>query len=168
MRRPAVVVGGVLALTCAGAAILTRGAGPAAAPQATPCAFAVMVAGELRCDEAAPRTSAALCGGGAGPALRHGDAVEPEVLCAAAERRPGGPGWGRMKGEDLAALDVPVDVNTASLSELESLPEIGPTLARAIAAERPFTRVEDLARVPGIGPRRLAALRRRARVEEER
>lgn len=168
MRRPAVLVGGVLALAGAGAALVSRGAGVAAPPQPIACAFAVMVAGELRCDEAAPRTIAALCGGPAGPPLRHGDAVEPAALCAADERRPGGPGWGRMRGEDLAALEVPVDINTASLAELESLPEIGPSLARAIAAARPFARVEELARVPGIGPRRLAALRRRARVDEGR
>jgi len=53
----------------------------------------------------------------------------------------------------------PVDVNRAPRQVLEALPGIGPVRARAIAAARPFARVEDLRRVPGIGPATLAALR---------
>jgi competence protein ComEA len=52
-----------------------------------------------------------------------------------------------------------IDLNQASLDELLALDGIGPQLARAIAASRPFTSVEDLVKVPGIGPKRLAALR---------
>ena len=54
---------------------------------------------------------------------------------------------------------LPLDLNREDARTLEVLPGIGPTRARAIAAARPFCRVSDLARVPGIGPvtlRRLA------------
>jgi competence protein ComEA len=58
---------------------------------------------------------------------------------------------------------APVNVNTAAVDQLESLPGIGPTLAAAIVAERErngmFRSVDDLTRVHGIGPGRLAQLR---------
>jgi competence protein ComEA len=58
---------------------------------------------------------------------------------------------------------APVDVNTATVDQLEALPGIGPTLAGAIVQERerngPFHSVADLTRVPGIGDGRLAQLR---------
>jgi beta-lactamase superfamily II metal-dependent hydrolase len=58
-----------------------------------------------------------------------------------------------------------VDLNTATQGELEALPGIGPTLARRIMEARPFRSVEDLDRVKGIGPKRLAELRPLVRVE---
>ena len=51
-----------------------------------------------------------------------------------------------------------VNVNTAPLALLETLPGIGPSKAAAIIAERPFDSVEDLERVPGIGPKALATI----------
>ena len=49
----------------------------------------------------------------------------------------------------------PVDLNTADVEELMTLPGIGETRAKAIVAYReehgPFTYVEDLIQVPGIG-----------------
>jgi hypothetical protein len=52
-----------------------------------------------------------------------------------------------------------VNLNTAATEALCQLPGIGPTLAAAIGDARPFAAVDDLLRVRGIGPRRLAALR---------
>jgi len=50
-----------------------------------------------------------------------------------------------------------VNINTATQEELESLPMIGPVLARQIINYRtdhgPFKKVEDVLDVPGIGPK---------------
>lgn len=56
-----------------------------------------------------------------------------------------------------------VSLNTASISDLESLPGVGPVLAERIVSFRehngPFDVIEDLLEVPGIGEAKLAALR---------
>lgn len=61
-----------------------------------------------------------------------------------------------------------VDLNTASAEQLATLPGIGPITAAAIVADRaargPFQRVDDLARVRGIGSVKVAGLRDLARV----
>lgn len=60
-----------------------------------------------------------------------------------------------------------VDVNRASPAELASLPGIGPSKAEAIIAERekkPFTSVDDLERVRGIGARTVEDLREKVTV----
>ena len=69
-----------------------------------------------------------------------------------------------------ARLDPPrhrIDVSTASVAELALLPEIGPSLAARIVADRaalgPFGSVDDLARVEGLGVARIEALREDAR-----
>ncbi len=54
-----------------------------------------------------------------------------------------------------------VDVNTASERLLTTLPGIGPVTARRLIEGRPYHALEDLLRVPGIGPARLEALRPR-------
>jgi len=58
-----------------------------------------------------------------------------------------------------AAGDGRVDVNLASERLLATLPGVGPVTAARIVAARPFHVVDDLLRVPGIGPVRLEALR---------
>jgi competence protein ComEA len=57
----------------------------------------------------------------------------------------------------------PVRINLADAAALEALPGVGPVLAERIAAYRdehgPFTTVEDLLDVPGIGEAKLEAMR---------
>ncbi|MEO6156845.1 MAG: helix-hairpin-helix domain-containing protein [Ilumatobacteraceae bacterium] len=62
-----------------------------------------------------------------------------------------------------AATPAPVDVNTATAEQLDALPGVGPSTAAAIIAQRqrsgPFQSVDELAKVRGIGPAKLEAIR---------
>lgn len=62
----------------------------------------------------------------------------------------------------------PVDLNTATLAELDTLPGVGPVLAQRILDWRiqhgQFATVDQLADVPGIGDSRMAQLRDLVRV----
>jgi competence protein ComEA len=63
--------------------------------------------------------------------------------------------------------DARLDINRASVAELTELPGIGPAKAAAIVAERerrPFSSIEDLTRVSGVGERMLEQLRDRISV----
>jgi competence protein ComEA len=64
----------------------------------------------------------------------------------------------------------PVDINTAGVEELQSVPGIGPSLARKIVDHRrehgPFRRVEDLLEIRGIGEKSLEKLRGRITVSK--
>jgi competence ComEA-like helix-hairpin-helix protein len=51
-----------------------------------------------------------------------------------------------------------VNINTATIEELQALPGIGPAKARLIVANRPYQRVEDLAKLQGIGQRQATNL----------
>lgn len=64
-------------------------------------------------------------------------------------------------GRNNSMLQI-VRINSASVSELQQLPGIGPALAQRIIETRSggrFNSVEDLLRVPGIGKAKLAKLR---------
>ena len=74
---------------------------------------------------------------------------------------------GRAAG-DAPAEGVPLDLNTATAEQLDELDGIGPGMAGSILEYREehggFGSIEELGQVPGIGEKRLAALREQVRV----
>ncbi len=115
--------------------------------------------------------------GRAGGATRRADL---DVVNLAAELADGGQVFVPEPGEPIPAVpaapaasagsgplsDVPaapVDLNTATVEQLDTLPGVGPATASAIVLHReqsgPFATVDDLEAVPGIGPAKLEAVR---------
>jgi competence protein ComEA len=97
----------------------------------------------------------------AGPALAatrcraHRDGTAAATLAAA-------PARGAEQAPAATATGARLDINTATAAELEALPGIGPALAGRIVAYReghgPFSTVEELLNVDGIGAKTLAGL----------
>jgi competence ComEA-like helix-hairpin-helix protein len=81
----------------------------------------------------------------------------PELLAILRRERP--ESFRKAFGRQSRTDERRVNLNSAELEELRNLPGIGPRLAAGIIAARPFATVDDLARVPGIGSKRLAAVR---------
>jgi competence protein ComEA len=67
-----------------------------------------------------------------------------------------------------ATPDQPLNLNTATLEQLDTLDGVGPATAQKILDYREehggFGTVEELDQIPGIGEKRLAALRERVRL----
>ncbi|HEY1908569.1 MAG TPA: helix-hairpin-helix domain-containing protein [Myxococcaceae bacterium] len=89
--------------------------------------------------------------------------VVAALLCAdgvhAAPPAPGAATAGKAK---RAAGTGVLNLNTATLDQIDALPGVSPTLAAAVVAERtahPFARPEDVTRVQGMGKRRFERLR---------
>ena len=83
----------------------------------------------------------------------------------------GGPGAARPGAGGATGASTPrspVDLNRATLADLEALPGVGPATAQAILDERArrgrFGSVDELLEVRGIGDAKLAALRDLVRV----
>lgn len=106
-----------------------------------------------------------LCVGGAafvgGRSLDEPPAPKPAVkqqgLSGASGLLSSGAGQAEPKSQ------FPVSINSASASELEALPGVGPVIARRIVEYRTanggFKSVDDLEQVKGIGPKTLAKMR---------
>jgi competence protein ComEA len=70
---------------------------------------------------------------------------------------------GAAAGEPGGPPQAPVSLNTATAEQLDTLDGVGPATASKILEYRRqhggFRSIEDLGEIPGIGPKRLAALR---------
>jgi competence protein ComEA len=79
-----------------------------------------------------------------------------------------GAGAGAGAGGGATSAAGIVDINIATLSDLDALPGVGPSTAQAIidyrVANGPYASIEGLLNVRGIGPSKLAAMRARVRV----
>lgn len=60
-------------------------------------------------------------------------------------------------------LPTAVDINEDPIARLETLPGIGPVMAREIIAGRPYTKYDDLEKIKGLGPKKIDELRGRLR-----
>ena len=72
------------------------------------------------------------------------------------------------KMQDNKQYSTPVNINTATIEELDTLPGIGPAIAKRIVdfrKEQPFKKIEDIMLVKGIGKKKFAKLRERITVE---
>ena len=71
--------------------------------------------------------------------------------------------------EEIATDFPPVDLNTATAAELDTMPGIGESLARRIIAYReangPFGSIEEIMEVSGIGEAKFAELEDRVTVD---
>jgi competence protein ComEA len=101
------------------------------------------------------------------PSRGEGPPLPPRVVRGARPEEPGpSPGPAPAPGKKVLP-DETLDVNTASVTDLQRLPGIVPKLAEGIVAARqlkPFTSADDLRRVRGIGPKILERLRPHVRV----
>ena len=74
---------------------------------------------------------------------------------------------GGLSGSDPEGQGL-VNINTANAAQLTQLPGVGPAIAQKIidyrTANGPFTSVDDLTKVPGIGAAKLAQIKSHARV----
>ena len=93
--------------------------------------------------------------------VTQGELNPPPAISAAAPAAAG-------TGSGPPGSTQPVDLNRADADQLDELPGIGPATAAAIVAHRsangPFSSVEALSEVRGIGPAKLEALRPLVRV----
>jgi competence protein ComEA len=78
------------------------------------------------------------------------------------------PGEAAVAATGPAAAEAPINLNTATLEQLDTLDGVGPATAQKILEYREerggFGSVDELDQIPGIGEKRLASLREQVRV----
>ena len=67
---------------------------------------------------------------------------------------------------EVKPLPAAVDVNSDTSEKLETLPGIGPAMAKEIVAARPHSGYDSIAKLKGIGPEKLDALKGRLKFGE--
>jgi competence protein ComEA len=173
---PAVTVSA--AETAAPAAPLPAAATTAAAPTAPPAPLVVNVSGKVHrpglveVPEGARVADVLEAAGGALPgtdlsalnlARRVADGEQVAVGVPAAPDAAPVPAPGAPPSAGTGARTGKVDLNTATVEQLDALPGVGPVMAQRILEWRNrhgrFTRVEQLREIEGIGERRFAQLR---------
>jgi competence protein ComEA len=152
------------------------GAAPGAAPAVTTSdvvvvdvAGAVARPGLYRLPSGARVDDAVTAAGGPGPNADL-EAVNLAAPVADGDRvfvpRQGEPG--DPAGDTGTTAPQIVNLNSATTTQLDALPGVGPSLASAILEYRRqhgrFATIDELLQVPGVGPAKLAALRPHLRV----
>ena len=137
-------------------------------------AGAVVAPGVYRLPATARVVDALTAAGGAAPmartdavnlaaAVHDGDRVYVPTVDEVPSVPAGVSGTAAPGGVAAGVPSGPVDLNTATVDELDGLPGVGPATAAAIVAYRdangPFASVDGLADVRGIGPAKLEAIR---------
>jgi competence protein ComEA len=88
--------------------------------------------------------------------------VVPRRGTAPAAASPGAP------AAAAGAASAPVNLNSATAEQLDTLDGVGPSTAQKIldfrTAHGGFSSVDDLAQIPGIGPKKLESLRQQVTV----
>lgn len=76
---------------------------------------------------------------------------------------------GEPAAEEGEPDNAPVNINTAGLEALDTLPGVGPAIAQSIIDHRqqngPFTTIEDIMNVSGIGPAKFEQMKEMIAVE---
>lgn len=146
--------------------------GPVRVPAGARVVDAIAAAGGARTDADLERVvrAARLVDGQRVYVPRRGQTEIPAVVDPTGVPDP--PGGGATGGdgpiEPATPVGGPVNLNTADVATLDTLPGVGPATAQAIIDHRdrngPFGSVDDLLAVKGIGPAKLAELRDRVTV----
>ena len=153
------------------------GAGPAAARSSVPAELVVAVGGKVRkpglvrLPPGARVADALEAAGGAEPGVDvtalnlARKVVDGELIMVGATPPPGAvpPGGGAGGPAAGPTAGGPINLNTATLADLDSLPGVGPVLAQRIldarTAQGGFRAVSDLRKVDGIGDSRYEQLK---------
>ncbi len=97
--------------------------------------------------------------------------TNPDILIELRKKqRDDDHGWTAL-GKSLSTTrtleDEPLDLNNAPSKQLQQIPRIGPVTAAKIIAGRPYQSVDDLLKIPGIGPKTLEAVAPYVTIETE-